>query len=121
MLKMKIDPTMCMKTQESRPNCHAKNTPFCRKTRQLGVFCKNHAGFLAEKYELRHQMAAGGRKFTGRTACLLSPFFSADVDASACRAYHSLPGSERKQEYHRLPPLGFESAWLGNPNNERTI
>ena len=35
MLKMKIDPTMCMKTLATVTQCHAKNTAFCRKTDQL--------------------------------------------------------------------------------------
>jgi predicted acetyltransferase len=35
MLKMEIDPTMCMKTQAAVTQCHAKNTASCRKADQL--------------------------------------------------------------------------------------
>lgn len=31
MLKMKVDPGMCMKTQVTTTKCHAKNAAFCRK------------------------------------------------------------------------------------------
>jgi hypothetical protein len=48
MLKMKIDPAMCMKTKARMTNCPAKNTLFTRKYGNCSMDDKNPAGFLPE-------------------------------------------------------------------------
>jgi hypothetical protein len=48
MLKMKIDPAMCMKTQETMTKCPAKNTLFTRKGTNCALTDNKRAGFLPE-------------------------------------------------------------------------
>jgi hypothetical protein len=48
MLKMKIDPTMCMKTQETMTKCPAQNNVFARKSTNRTIFDNNKSGLLAE-------------------------------------------------------------------------
>jgi len=48
MLKMKIDPGMCMKTQETTTKCLAKKQVFARKGIHCARINKNLSGFWAE-------------------------------------------------------------------------
>jgi hypothetical protein len=46
MVKMKVDPAMCMKTQAMVTKCHAKNTAFYTKMHELHHIDNNRADFL---------------------------------------------------------------------------
>jgi hypothetical protein len=48
MLKMKIDPAMCMKTKARRQNVTPKTRYFARNCTNRGIIDKNRAGLLAE-------------------------------------------------------------------------
>jgi intergrase/recombinase len=48
MLKMKIDPAMCMKTQARRQNVTTKTRHFARNCTSRGIIDKNRAGLLPE-------------------------------------------------------------------------
>jgi hypothetical protein len=52
MVKMKIDPAMCMKTKATVTKYHAKNTAFTRKYSNCAVIDNNRADFLGENAEL---------------------------------------------------------------------
>jgi hypothetical protein len=52
MLKMEIDPAMCMKTKATMTKCPAKNTAFTRKSSNCAIIDKNRSGFLAENAEI---------------------------------------------------------------------
>jgi hypothetical protein len=45
MLKMKIEPTMYMKTQKTTTKCHAKNAVFCGKMHQMSRKKRNRSVF----------------------------------------------------------------------------
>jgi hypothetical protein len=48
MLKMKIDPAMCMKTKKTMTKCPAKNTRFTLKCTNYPEIDNNSPGFVAE-------------------------------------------------------------------------
>jgi len=48
MLKMKIEPAMCMKTQGTMTKCLAKKQVFTRKCTHCARINKNLSGFWAE-------------------------------------------------------------------------
>ena len=50
MLKMKIDPTMCMKTKANMTNCPAKNRAFYRKMQQLLANRRQSRGLFGRKH-----------------------------------------------------------------------
>jgi hypothetical protein len=60
MLKMEIEPTMCMKTRGSMTKCPAENTAFHRKTQQLrgnrqesvGLYGSNASGCAVIRCEV---------------------------------------------------------------------
>jgi hypothetical protein len=41
MLKMKVEPTMCMKTQETMTKCHAQKPVFCGKCTHCAAIDEN--------------------------------------------------------------------------------
>ncbi len=49
MLKMKVDPAMCMKTQEKGQNVRLLFEPFCRKFRSFARNDDNRSGLWGEK------------------------------------------------------------------------
>jgi hypothetical protein len=52
MLKMEIDPAMCMKTKATRQIVTPKTRHFARKCTNRGIIDKNRAGFLAENAQV---------------------------------------------------------------------
>jgi hypothetical protein len=54
MLKMKVDPGMCMKTKATMTQCPEKKQFFTRKCMNCAGIDKNRAGFLAEDARITH-------------------------------------------------------------------
>jgi hypothetical protein len=52
MLKMEIDPAMCMKTKAQRQNVTPKTRHFARKCTRRGIIDKNRSGVLAENTQV---------------------------------------------------------------------
>jgi hypothetical protein len=52
MLKMKIDPTMCKKTQETMTNCHGKWRAFYRKMHELREKLQDWSGLLGRNAQI---------------------------------------------------------------------
>ena len=49
MLKMKIDPAMCMKTRETMTKCRAKKHVFARKYTHFTIIDNNRSKLLTEE------------------------------------------------------------------------
>jgi hypothetical protein len=58
MLKMKIDPAMCMKTQERMTKCLVKKQVFTRKCTHFTIIDNNLSGFLAENAQAARKFGA---------------------------------------------------------------
>jgi hypothetical protein len=49
MLKMKVEPTMCMKTQKTMTKCHANNPVFCGKMHRTTGSQRKSVGIVGRK------------------------------------------------------------------------
>jgi hypothetical protein len=58
---MKIDPAMCMKTQETVTKCPVKNTAFTRECTNCTLIDDNLAGLLAENAHRLHEKSGRTR------------------------------------------------------------
>jgi hypothetical protein len=68
MLKMKIDPAMCMKTQEMMTKCPVKNTAFTRKRTNCTLIDNHLSGLLAEKTHGLHKKSGRRRTQIAKSA-----------------------------------------------------
>jgi hypothetical protein len=65
MLKMKIEPAMCMKTKRARQNVMPKTRLFTRKCTNCARFDNDPSGFLAQNAQItRYMRTVDGRQET---------------------------------------------------------
>ena len=81
MLKMKIEPAMCMKTKETMTKCPVKNTAFTRECTNCTLIDDNLAGLLAENAHKLHEKS-GRRRSQNR---LIGPSAHRPIGSSAHR------------------------------------
>jgi hypothetical protein len=62
MLKMKVDPAMCMKTQKMTTKCLAKKHVFARKCTHFTIIDNNRSELLTEDAHVTRKAGEGGRK-----------------------------------------------------------
>jgi hypothetical protein len=84
MLKMKVDPAMCMKTNITMTKCHAIDRPFAQKSASCTLIGNNRSNSLAENAFFRGNLGKYAPNDTSAAAAVVVHFAVAAVSDRRC-------------------------------------